>query len=564
MSEIILGIDLGTTNSEVAIIIDGQPRLLKIEGSELIPSVIAINQEGEVLVGQTAVNYEMADPDNTARWIKRKMGREEIISLQGRTFSPPMVSSCILSYLKKSAEQIYGPISKAVITVPAFFTEKQREATKLAGELAGLEVVRLLNEPTAAALSYSLGKKNKELSLVYDLGGGTFDVSIVDLSEGVMEVLASDGDIFLGGSDFDLMIAHKIQQDFLHKHKIDLKEDLFSWNRILRAAEAAKIRLSTEHVAEILEEFIAEKEGIPLHIKSSISRVEFEKMIRPSLDKTMLSVQRALKQAGHRASDLDKVILVGGSTYIPLVSQLLQEEIGLVPQAWRNPELVVAEGAAIEGAILHGQSLGTVMLDILSHSIGIEVLNESRLIEYEILLHKNDKLPCVASRLFCKTHYLQDAVEIVVRQGDAYRLEDNPILDTFSLEGLEESDQPDICVKLEMDLSGILRVTVTDIGLGKQASLEIKHQHQDHVTRAHLGNLQMVKITPSSQIEISEQETGTVVEELRINEELIERAMQLLVSQDLSSTEQEEVRQAIQQAKEGDPRCLEDLLCYME
>jgi len=562
MSEIILGIDLGTTNSEVAVIIDGKPRLLQIDGSSLVPSVVAMNQEGETLIGQMAVNYEMSDPENTMRCIKRKMGKEETLLMQGKAFSPSMISSTILSYLKNAAEQIYGPITKAVITVPAFFTEQQRQATRISGELAGLEVVRLLNEPTAAALAYSLGKRHKELSLVYDLGGGTFDVSIIDLSEGIMEVLASDGDVSLGGSDFDQLIAHKVQQDFLTTHGIDLKEDPFSWNRILRAAEAAKIRLSTEAEAEILEEFIAEKDGIPLHIKNTITRTAFEHMIRPALDKTILSVQRALRQAGCTAESLDKVILVGGSTYIPLVSELLEQELHIAPQAWIDPELVVAEGAAIEGAMIAGESLGTVMLDIVSHSVGIDVHDDWEQTKYAILIRKNSKLPCVASRLFYRFHHLQQQVKIVVRQGDATNYEDNKILDTFILGGLQESDELEICVKLEMDRSGILRVTATDVALGKHASIEIHNQNKERVTTANLENLQMSKTSPSH-VQIAPSATRKE-EAIAVDEELIERAHALLQDNELDADIQQEIQSAIKQAQQGDATLLGELLCYIE
>src|SRR3990167_751560 len=368
MQKKIVGIDLGTTNSEISFIVDGKPHLLQIDGNKVIPSVISIDAQGTVFVGQMAINNELADPDNTIRLIKRKMVKEEILSVQGGEYTPPMIASLILAYLKKAAEDFCGEsISQAVITVPAFFNESQRQATKLAGEMAGLEVLRLLNEPTAAALAYSLGKKHKELSLVYDLGGGTFDVSIVDLSEGVMEVLASDGDVELGGADFDLMIAHKIRASFQQQHAIDLSKNPLSWNRLLRAAEKAKIRLSTESEADILEEFIEEKNGVHLHLQMRITRFEFETMIRSSLEKTLLSVRRALKEASCESSSLDRVILVGGSTYIPLVSQLLEQELGITPQAWLNPETVVAQGAAIEAASLKGESLGTILLDVTPH-----------------------------------------------------------------------------------------------------------------------------------------------------------------------------------------------------
>ena len=569
--EKIIGIDLGTTNSEVAIIIDGKPMLLKIDGNKVVPSVVSIGSDGKVLVGQLAVNIQLLDPESTVRLIKRKMGREELISIQGKDYTPSMISSLILARLKKAAEDFCGEsITKAVITVPAFFNEKQREATKLAGELAGLEVLRLLNEPTAAALAYSLGRKEKEISLVYDLGGGTFDVSVVDLSSGVMEVLASDGDVELGGSDFDLMIAEKAKAVFLEKHGIDLSQNPLSWLRVLQAAEAAKIRLSKEADADIKEEFIAEKEGVPLHLSLRITRVEFEALIRPVLERTVECVKRAMKQASIESSQLDRVILVGGSTYIPLVSQLLEKELLIAPQAWLNPEIVVAQGAAVEGATLAGESLGTVMLDITPHSLGTDCLNEFYIKKNDILIRKNTPLPCVASKVFYKMHPNQDVVNIIVYQGES----DNPDRVTkigdFSLDGLAESEEDAICVKFELDRSALLQVTATDVSSQKKISHAIERAPEEAMKSMNLADLKALRIEISNDEEIEvEGESNPLVKEIMekvsLTEELIQKALVLLEKDTLSFSDKEEVKNCLESVKTGEStKKLEELLYYLD
>ncbi len=569
--EKIIGIDLGTTNSEVAIIIDGKPMLLKIDGNKVVPSVVSISSDGVVLVGRPAANAQLLDPENTVRLIKRKMGREELISIHGKDYTPSMVSGLILARLKKAAEDFCGePITKAVITVPAFFNEKQREATKLAGELAGLEVLRLLNEPTAAALSYSLGRKEKEISLVYDLGGGTFDVSVVDLSSGVMEVLASDGDVELGGSDFDLMIAEKAKEEFLKEHGIDLSQNPLSWLRILQAAEAAKIRLSKESDADIIEEFIAEKKGIPLHLRLRITRVEFENMIRSVLERTIECVKRAMEQASIRSDQLDRVILVGGSTYIPLVSQLLEKELLIVPQAWLNPEIVVAQGAAVEGATLAGESLGTIMLDITPHSLGTECLNEFDILKNDILIRKNTQLPCVASKVFYKMHPNQDLVNIIVYQGESDNLARVTKIGDFELEGLGDSEGSAICVKFELDRSAILQVTATDVSSGKKIFHTIERSPEEAMRTMNLADLKALRIEVLDEEEIeAEGEDNPLVKEVMemvsVTEELIQKALEVLKKDTISFSDKEEIRNCLESVKTGDStKKLEELLYYLD
>ena len=567
----IIGIDLGTTNSEVAVIIDGKAKLLKVDGSKLIPSVISIEEDGKVFVGLPAVNNELANIDNTIRLIKRKMGKEEEILLQGKKYTPPMVSSLILARLKAAAEEFYGePVMQAVITVPAFFNEQQREATKLAGEMAGLEVLRLLNEPTAAALAYSLGKKNRELSLVYDLGGGTFDVSIVDLSDGVMEVRASDGDVELGGSDFDKILANRAKEEFLKEHGIDLSENPLSWMRLLRAAEAAKIVLSSESEAMILEEFIAVKEGVALHLKYRITRVEFENMIRGILERTIQSVKRAMAQACCEASMLDKVILVGGSTYIPLVTQMLEAELKIAPQAWLDPETVVAQGAAVEGATLAGKSLGTVLLDITPHSLGVKTSVEQSFFKNTILIRRNTTLPSVASKVFYRWHKEQDGVQIVVYQGESERIENNTEIGSFFLEGLSGNPDLEVCIKFVLDRDGLLHVTATDVSTGKAITHEIKRKMSSRLSKVSLEDLKALKIEEDSEEEVALDEDSLEIygeeerSEMPLNEEMIQKALGLLSKGNLDSANVKELEKAIEEAKAGDSSELTELLYYLE
>ncbi len=497
--DLIIGIDLGTTNSEVAIVHEGTAKILSVDGSKIIPSVVSINANGDILVGRSAVNNELAMPTHTIRRIKRKIGKEEVYILGDKGYTPPMISSLILTRLKQAAEEYVGfPIAKAVITVPAFFNEQQREATREAAELAGLEAVRLLNEPTAAALAYSLGERKEGCYLIYDLGGGTFDGSIVSLSPDLMEVKASHGDVELGGSDFDCMIVEKARQAFLTKYEIDLAKYPTAWARLMRAAEEAKIRLSTEAMTELVEEFITTENGIPLHLHCQITRTEFEAMIRPALEKTMASVRMALQIAGVEATRLDKVILVGGATYIPLVSQMLEEELKMAPQFWHDPSLVVAMGAAIEAAHLSGQQIGPMMVDVTPHSLGTGCCDRDGYFFNHILIRRNSPLPFTASRIFYKMHDDQETIKVSAYQGESSDIGHNKFLGEFLLEDLGDSTGRDVCIKFHLDRSGLLHVTATDIASGKKATQTLKRIAQSRVKHVNLAELKGIKIEVES------------------------------------------------------------------
>src|SRR4051794_16431325 len=381
--EIIVGIDLGTTNSEVALVRDGQPHVFAEDGDPIVPSFVGLAEDGRLLVGRAARNQWALAPERTVKSIKRLMGEDTKVRLGNQEFRPQEISAMILRALRDRASAALGvPVKKAVITVPAYFKDNQRQATHEAGELAGLEVVRILNEPTAASLTYDPSQRELRRLLVYDLGGGTFDVSIVQAQEGVVEVLSSHGDTQLGGDDFDDLLLKQVCDRFQTEHGIDLRSNLVAKARVLRAVEAAKRQLSDHPLARIEEEFIAEKDHQALHLNLEISREEYERLIQPLLDRTMDCVQRALDDSHLTASQINKVVLVGGSTRTPRVGQLLEERLQQPAHQEVNPDLCVAMGAAIQAAIISGQDVGAVLVDITPHTLGIRTLDTMHGYEY--------------------------------------------------------------------------------------------------------------------------------------------------------------------------------------
>src|SRR4051794_31541849 len=376
--ETIIGIDLGTTNSEVAVIRDGLPVVLPDEdGDPILPSIVGLDPEGRLLVGRAARNQFVLAPERTIRSIKRQMGQETTVTLGDQRYSPQEISAIILRTLKQRAERVLGtPVSKAVITVPAFFNDGQRQATREAGELAGLEVVRIINEPTAAVLTYDPHPPQRERLLVYDLGGGTFDVSIAQVEAGVVEILASHGDTHLGGDDFDQLLLDHVCDRFKKRHGVDLRELPVARSQVLRAVEEAKKALSTEAVVTIEEEFIAEKDGLPLHLAVEVDRPAYEAMIEPLLDKTLTCVDQSLEDAKVQANEIDKVVLVGGATRTPAVHRMLAERLGRPVHSEIEPDLAVAQGAAVQGGLIAGVDVGPVLVDITPHTLGLEALGE--------------------------------------------------------------------------------------------------------------------------------------------------------------------------------------------
>jgi molecular chaperone DnaK len=480
--ETILGIDLGTTNSVVSVIQDGKPTVVRDgTGSTILPSVVGFDQAGRLLVGQEARNQALIAPERTVKSVKRQMGDETKITLGEQQYSPQEISAMILRTLKERAEQALGqPLSKAVITVPAFFNDKQRQATREAGELAGLEVVRIINEPTAAALTYEPHSEKNERLLVYDLGGGTFDVSIVQIERGVVEVLSSHGDTHLGGDDFDELLLNYVCDQFEDEHGVDPRETPAARSRLLQAVEEAKKRLSDEAFTTIAEEFIATKNGSPLNLNMEIDRLDYEDLIRSLLDKTVACVDAALEDAKLTAQQIDRVILVGGSSRTPLVRQLLKDQLKHDPHLEVDPDLCVAMGAAVQGALIAGVDVGPVLVDITPHTLGVRCVGDlngrysDRL--FSPVIQRNTPLPAVRSEIYYTGVDGQEAAQVEIYQGEHDDATFNERVGELLLEGLADDADAgsEILVRFHLNLDGILTVAVAEreTGLEKQVTLE--------------------------------------------------------------------------------------------
>jgi molecular chaperone DnaK len=480
MAEVIVGIDLGTTNSEIAVVRDGKPFVFEEDGDPILPSFVGLAEDGRLLVGKAARNQYAVAPERTIKSIKRQMGQDTTVKLGEQSYRPQEISAMILRALRdRASAQLGEPVKKAVITVPAYFNDGQRQATREAGELAGLEVVRIINEPTAASLTYDPQSTDLRRILVYDLGGGTFDVSIVQAQMGVIEVLSSHGDTQLGGDDFDDLLLKHIVIKFEQQHSVDLSANLVSKARVLRAVEAAKRQLSSFAFVKVEEEFIAEKDGQALHLNLEIQRAEYEELIMPLLLRTMDSVQRALDDAKLTASQIDKIVLVGGSTRTPLVSQLLEGRLGQPTHQEVNPDLCVAMGAAMQAALIAGQDVGAVLVDITPHSLGIRALTFVHGFEdanhFAPILRRNTPLPASRSEMFATVHDKQKEVEIEVFQGESDDVRHNHRIGNFRIVGL--ADVPagnQLVVQLDLNLDGMLRVSAKEktTGLQKQVTIE--------------------------------------------------------------------------------------------
>jgi molecular chaperone DnaK len=482
MPDPIVGIDLGTTNSEVALVRDGQPHVFAGDDDDpILPSFVGLADDGRLLVGKAARNQYVLAPERTIKSIKRKMGQDVKVRLGEQEYRPQEISAMILKALKdRAARELGVEVRRAVITVPAYFNDAQRQATKEAGELAGLEVVRILNEPTAASLTYDPGQSELRRMLVYDLGGGTFDVSVVQAQEGVVEVLSSHGDTQLGGDDFDDLLLKWVCDRFQEQHGVDLRADVLSRARVLRAVEAAKRHLSYHPFARIDEEFIAEKDGVALHLAMEISRIEYEELIRPLLDRTMDCVQRALADADLTPRHIDKVVLVGGSTRTPRVSELLEDRLGQPAHQEVNPDLCVAMGAAVQAAIVAGDDVGAVLVDITPHSLGIKCLDESAGYFFEHrfapIIRRNTPLPASRSELFHTARDGQTQVEIDVYQGESDDVRHNHRVGRFLVQGLAPvaAGNP-IVVQLDLNLDGMLKVSARERATGLQKEVVIEN-----------------------------------------------------------------------------------------
>jgi molecular chaperone DnaK len=485
MSELIAGIDLGTTNSEIALFTDGQVRVLGPGETRMLPSCVGFTAAGELLVGEAARNQQALYPERTVRSIKRKMGSEEKVSLAGKDFMPQEISALILRELVEWAERSVGERPhKAVITVPAYFSDAQRNATREAGALAGLEVVRILNEPTAASLAYGYGDGSRHTALIYDLGGGTFDVSVVTVEGEITEVLASHGNNRLGGDDFDDVLAERLAQEFQKQHGVDLRQGHAAAKaRLWWAAEEAKKKLSSEPFVKIREEALAFEGGKPLHLEMEISRGEYEALIRPLVDSTLDSVSKALQDAGKKPGDMDAILLVGGSTRTPLVSSLLVEHTGLEPRQDVHPDLCVALGAGVLASRLAGHSVERVLVDVSPYSFGISYLGERGGYEYPYcyrpIIKRNTPLPLTRTEGYVTSYPYQDEVDIQVYQGDDEDALKNILVGDFRIEGLTPlPDANEVLCRMRLDLDGILEVTAVEKRTGKAKQITIANALQ--------------------------------------------------------------------------------------
>ena len=469
----IIGIDLGTTNSCVSVIEGGEPVVItNAEGARTTPSVVAFSKDGERMVGNVAKRQAITNPDRTVASIKRHMGSDYKVKIDGKDFTPQEISAIILQKLKADAESYLGDkVTEAVITVPAYFTDAQRQATKDAGKIAGLEVKRIINEPTAAALAFGIDKEDDQKVMVYDLGGGTFDVSIIEMGDGVQEVLATAGNNRLGGDDFDKKVMDWIVSEFKKEQGVDLGADKMAMQRVKEAAEKAKIDLSGMTSAQISLPFITADATGPKHLEMTLSRAKFNEMTADLVEATMGPVRQAMKDSGLSMNEIDKVLLVGGSTRIPAVQEAIQKFSGKEPFKGINPDECVAMGAALQGGVLGGDVKGLLLLDVTPLSLGIETMGGVN----TVIIERNTTIPTKKSQIFSTAADNQTSVEVHVLQGEREFAKDNKTLGMFHLDGILPARRgvPQIEVTFDIDANGIVHVSAKDLGTGKEQNISI-------------------------------------------------------------------------------------------
>ena len=469
----IIGIDLGTTNSCVSVIEGGEPVVIpNAEGARTTPSVVAFSKDGERMVGNVAKRQAITNPERTISSIKRHMGSDYKVNIDGKAYTPQEISAIILQKLKTDAESYLGEkVTEAVITVPAYFTDAQRQATKDAGKIAGLDVKRIINEPTAAALAFGIDKEEDQKVMVYDLGGGTFDVSIIEMGDGVQEVLATAGNNRLGGDDFDKKVMDWIVSEFRKTNGIDLSNDKMAMQRVKEAAEKAKIDLSGMTTAQISLPFITQDATGPKHLEMTLSRAQFNQMTADLVEKTMGPVRQAMQDSGLSMNDIDKVLLVGGSTRIPAVQEAIEKFSGKKPFKGINPDECVAMGAALQGGVLGGDVKGLLLLDVTPLSLGIETMGGVN----TVIIERNTTIPTKKSQIFSTAADNQTSVEVHVLQGERQFAKDNKTLGMFHLDGILPARRgvPQIEVTFDIDANGIVHVSAKDLGTGKEQHISI-------------------------------------------------------------------------------------------
>jgi molecular chaperone DnaK len=544
----IIGIDLGTTNSEVAVMEAGKPQVIKSsEGNPYFPSVVAFTKDGEKLVGEPAKRQAVVNPEGTIMRIKRQMGTSKKVKVHGKEYSPEQISAFVLQKIKTDAEDFLGEkITDAVITVPAYFDDDQRQATKTAGEIAGFTVRRIINEPTAAALSFGLEQKGEHKIAVYDLGGGTFDITLMEVGDGVFEVLATNGDTHLGGSDMDQVLVDYMATEFQKKHKVDLRTDVKSMQRLVEAAENAKIELSSTLKTTVNLPYVTATDTGPLHLEMEITRAQLDKLVEPIIAKTIQPCKQALKDAKLNSSDIDHIVLVGGPTRMPIVQKQVTEIFGKKAERGVDPMECVAVGAAIQAGVLSGDiEKDIVLLDVTPLTLSIETLGGIS----TSLIDRNTTIPTKKSKIFSTAADNQTSVEINVLQGERPMATDNKSLGRFHLDGILPAPRgvPQIEVTFDIDVNGILNVSAKDLGTGKEQSIRITGSTK-------LSDTDIEKAKQEAKQHAEEDQKRKEKIEIRNNADTLvnstEKTLEELKDQ-LSSEDKEKLEEAVTQLKEA-------------